>query len=62
MVLLSALAGVPNSALFLDVDCTLLEIAATPDAVEVSDALRSTLQRAARRVEGALALKSNSSA
>lgn len=43
-------------ALFLDVDGTLLEIAATPDSVKVPAALRNTLQLAAAREEGALAL------
>ena len=42
-------------ALFLDVDGTLLEIAATPDAVRVPAALRNTLQLAAKRENGALA-------
>ncbi len=43
-------------ALFLDVDGTLLEIAATPDAVRVPAALRNTLELAAQREQGALAL------
>jgi trehalose 6-phosphate phosphatase len=42
-------------ALFLDVDGTLLEIAATPEAVRVPAALRNTLQLAAKRENGALA-------
>jgi trehalose 6-phosphate phosphatase len=45
-----------NIALFLDVDGTLLEIAATPDAVKVPAALRNTLQLAFERENGALAL------
>ncbi|HYJ39761.1 MAG TPA: trehalose-phosphatase [Steroidobacteraceae bacterium] len=45
-----------NIALFLDVDGTLLEIAATPQDVRVPAALRNTLQLAARREDGALAL------
>jgi trehalose 6-phosphate phosphatase len=45
-----------NIALFLDVDGTLLEIAATPSAVRVPAALRNTLQLAAKREDGALAL------
>jgi trehalose 6-phosphate phosphatase len=45
-----------NVALFLDVDGTLLEIAATPSAVRVPAALRNTLHLAARREAGALAL------
>jgi trehalose 6-phosphate phosphatase len=45
-----------NIALFLDVDGTLLEIAATPAAVRVPAALRNTLQLAAKREDGALAL------
>lgn len=43
-------------ALFLDVDGTLLEIAATPDAVRVPRALRDTLQSVAGHEGGALAL------
>ena len=43
-------------ALFLDVDGTLLEIAATPEAVRVPAALRNTLHLAAKRENGALAL------
>jgi len=43
-------------ALFLDVDGTLLEIAATPAAVRVPAALRNTLQLAAKRENGALAM------
>ncbi len=43
-------------ALFLDVDGTLLEIAATPDSVRVPAALRNTLELAAQREQGALAL------
>lgn len=45
-------------ALFLDVDGTLLEIAATPTSVRVPASLRNTLQLAARRENGALALVS----
>ena len=48
-------------ALFLDVDGTLLEIAAAPDAVRVPAALRNTLQLAAQREDGALALISGRS-
>ncbi len=48
-------------ALFLDVDGTLLEIAATPDAVKVPAALRNTLQLASQREGGALALISGRS-
>jgi len=43
-------------ALFLDVDGTLLGIADTPDAVEVSDHLRAVLASLAPVLEGALAL------
>lgn len=50
-----------NVALFLDVDGTLLEIAARPDAVKVPAALRNTLQLAAAREGGALALISGRS-
>jgi trehalose 6-phosphate phosphatase len=45
-------------ALFLDVDGTLLEIAATPDRVRVPSSLRNTLQIAFEREEGAFALLS----
>ena len=43
-------------ALFLDVDGTLLEIAATPDLVRVPASLRNTLQLSRDRQQGALAL------
>lgn len=43
-------------ALFLDVDGTLLEIAATPDRVRVPASLRNTLQLSRDRQQGALAL------
>lgn len=45
-------------ALFLDVDGTLLELAAAPDAVRVPAALRNTLELASQRESGALALVS----
>lgn len=45
-------------ALFLDVDGTLLELAASPDAVRVPAALRNTLELASQREAGALALVS----
>jgi trehalose 6-phosphate phosphatase len=45
-------------ALFLDVDGTLLEIAATPDRVRVPASLRNTLQLCRERQHGALALLS----
>lgn len=44
--------------LFLDVDGTLLEIAATPDAVRVDDHLRQLLSEVARALDGAVALVS----
>lgn len=44
--------------LFLDVDGTLLEIAATPDAVRVDDHLRQLLSDVSRALEGAVALVS----
>lgn len=48
-------------AVFLDVDGTLLEIAATPDAVQVPAALRSTLEATSLHQQGALALISGRS-
>jgi trehalose 6-phosphate phosphatase len=48
-------------ALFLDVDGTLLEIAATPDRVRVPAALRNTLQLTFQRQQGAMALFSGRS-
>ena len=48
-------------ALFLDVDGTLLEIAATPDRVRVPASLRNTLQLGFEREGGALALLSGRS-
>lgn len=45
-------------ALFLDVDGTLLDLAATPDAVVVPDGLLTALVRAAKALNGALALVS----
>jgi trehalose 6-phosphate phosphatase len=48
-------------ALFLDVDGTLLEIAATPDRVRVPASLRNTLRISFEREHGALALLSGRS-
>ena len=48
-------------ALFLDVDGTLLEIAATPDRVRVPGSLRNTLEITFGRQQGALALLSGRS-
>src|SRR5688572_11061374 len=48
-------------ALFLDVDGTLLEIAATPDRVRVPASLRTTLQLTFERAGGACALLSGRS-
>jgi trehalose 6-phosphate phosphatase len=56
MTVPAALVPEREIALFLDVDGTLLEIAATPNAVRVPPALRDTLQRAAGHEGGALAL------
>jgi trehalose 6-phosphate phosphatase len=43
-------------ALFLDVDGTLLELAATPEGVVVPDRLKSLLIQLSQRMEGAIAL------
>lgn len=51
-------AAVPDWAYFLDVDGTLIEFAATPDAVQVDDALLHMIVRLHRRCGGALALVS----
>lgn len=53
--------GPARTALFLDVDGTLLEFAARPDAVRVDDGLRRLLDRAADALDGALALVSGRS-
>ena len=45
-------------ALFLDVDGTLLEIAATPQAVSVPDDLRERLRALCQATDGAVALVS----
>ena len=45
-----------DCALFLDIDGTLLEIAATPDSVEVDAAIATQLQTLARVLGGAVAL------
>lgn len=47
--------GTGKYALFLDIDGTLLEHAAHPDAVSVSDGLRSLLAATDARLQGALA-------
>ncbi len=46
------------SALFLDVDGTLLDLASTPDAVLVPDGLVGVLARVAHKLKGALAIVS----
>jgi len=61
MTLRAAFVPEQGIALFLDVDGTLLEIAALPDGVRVPAALRNTLQLAAQRESGALALISGRS-
>ncbi|MCO5732686.1 trehalose-phosphatase [Rhizobium sp. SSA_523] len=54
---LVSLLGQPDSwALFLDIDGTLLDLAATPDAIIVPPELADHLARLANRLDGALAL------
>jgi len=57
----SAIARRDDLALFVDVDGTLLEIAATPDRVRVPAALRNTLNLTCAREHGAFALLSGRS-
>jgi len=45
-----------GDALFIDFDGTLVEIAATPDRIEVAAGLPALLQRVAGRLDGALAV------
>jgi trehalose 6-phosphate phosphatase len=47
-----------NWALFLDIDGTLLDIAPTPDAVQVPATLIGSIERASRWLQGALAVVS----
>lgn len=55
---LEELISASDWCLFLDVDGTLLEVAATPDSVHVDDALRGLLSRVDRALGGAVALVS----
>jgi trehalose 6-phosphate phosphatase len=48
-------ADLASMALFLDIDGTLLDLAARPDSVVVEPTLRSTLVELHRRLDGALA-------
>jgi len=50
-----------NTALFLDIDGTLLDLARTPDLVKVPGALVAALRSLARQLDGALALVSGRS-
>jgi trehalose 6-phosphate phosphatase len=61
MDVIEAAPAADGLALFLDMDGTLIDFAATPDAVAVPDDLVPTLAAAARRVNGALALLSGRS-
>jgi len=54
-------AAPQHHALFLDVDGTLLTIAAQPDGVRVTDRLRALLRRLQERLDGAVALISGRS-
>jgi trehalose 6-phosphate phosphatase len=50
-----------NTALFLDIDGTLLDLARTPDAVVVPDELRTALEKLHDELQGALAFVSGRS-
>ena len=50
-----------NTALFLDIDGTLLDLARTPDAVIVPDSLKTALCLLSARLDGALAFVSGRS-
>lgn len=50
-----------NTALFLDIDGTLLDLARTPDRVKVPNDLRHALERLTRELHGALAFVSGRS-
>jgi trehalose 6-phosphate phosphatase len=52
----AAVSSAMRWALFLDVDGTLLELAATPEQVVVTDRLKLLLTDLSRRMEGAIAL------
>jgi trehalose 6-phosphate phosphatase len=49
------LVSLDNISVFLDVDGTLLDFAARPDAVVVPKSLRETLERLSRKLDGAVA-------
>ncbi|WP_082555081.1 trehalose-phosphatase [Devosia sp. Root635] len=48
--------AIPHLAIFTDFDGTLVEIAETPDAVEVPEALAQQLERAVRELDSAFAV------
>ena len=50
-----------NTALFLDIDGTLLDLARTPDRVRVPDELRRALEKLTQQLQGALAFVSGRS-
>src|SRR5882724_13226784 len=50
-----------NTALFLDIDGTLLDLARTPDRVEVPRQLQRALEKLSHRLSGALAFVSGRS-
>ena len=50
-----------NTALFLDIDGTLLDLARTPDRVKVPRELVQSLERISQRLSGALAFVSGRS-
>ncbi|HEV7291909.1 MAG TPA: trehalose-phosphatase [Devosia sp.] len=52
----AASSSIPQLAVFTDFDGTLVELASTPDGIEVPESLPQQLERAARELDSALAV------